>query len=136
MLDIYNELTSKSDGNGVEELPPGAPAAGIHTIHLGRLQAGNAEESSKLFQACKNHGFFYLDLRHPGNDTFVKCINDVYALSEELFSLDIEEKLAYDVDKVSDMKLNGYVPGQAFGSKSPVLSVRSYKPLGRNLGCE
>src|SRR5438045_2935808 len=99
MSDIYNELTSKSASNGVQELLPGAPAAAIHTIHLGRLRAGNAEESSKLFQACKNHGFFYLDLQHPGNDTFLKCVNDVYALSEELFSLDIEEKLAYDVDK-------------------------------------
>ena|SRR5436190_9825112 len=109
MSDSFDKLVSLRKGDGVKSLPPSSPVADLYTIHLGQLQAGNAEESEKLFHACKKHGFFYLDLENRDNDSFWKGIDDVYALSEEFFDLDIEEKLAYDVDKLSEMKVNGYV---------------------------
>ena len=117
MSDICDKLLSAREYDGVELLPPGAPVADLNTIHLGQLQAGNAEQSAKLFRACKEHGFFYLDLQHPDNNTFLKSIDNLFALSEEFFDLDIEEKLAYDVDKLSEMKVNGYV----FGPSKPLL---------------
>jgi isopenicillin N synthase-like dioxygenase len=128
-------------------LPPGTQVAELETIHLGQLAAGDAEEAVKLFRACKKHGVFYLDLRQQQHldhdDTFVKSgtINDVYALSEALFDLDVEEKMAYDIDKLSEMKINGCVyiseaikPFEFQSASLLIQYVCSYKPLGRNLG--
>jgi hypothetical protein len=40
------------------------PIADIPTLYLAKLQAGSDEESLRLYEACRQHGFMLLDLRN------------------------------------------------------------------------
>lgn len=84
-----------------------APIAQLLTIDIGRLQEGDKEEGVKLFKAANKDGIFYLDFQ---NEPFIEvndAIDEVFALSKQLFNLSEEEKMKYDVDKLSKLKLNG-----------------------------
>ncbi|KAI9805949.1 MAG: hypothetical protein M1825_000563 [Sarcosagium campestre] len=105
-----------SSGSKVTELPSDVVVASLATISLERLRAGDQNEAKKLFEACKNSGFFYLDLQTSNDNGILKTINDMFALDKDLYDLDDEEKIKYDVDKLSKLKLNGYKPvGRNFG---------------------
>ncbi|KAJ5159373.1 Clavaminate synthase-like protein [Penicillium canariense] len=98
-----------------EDFPPDVPVAHLHTIDLGKLQAGDAAEAQQLFEASRTTGAFYLDLRSEESD-ILPVLEDIGLVSKELFGLPLEEKCAYDVDKLTSRKCNGY------------------KPVGRNYG--
>ena len=83
------------------------PIAQLKTIHVGRLFEGDKEESSKLFQAVKDDGVFYLDLQSPQIQGIMDRVDEIFAFSKDLFSLNEEEKLEYDIDKLSRLKMNG-----------------------------
>ena len=93
--------------------PPSAPSvelsplAQLVTINIGRLYQGNEEEANTLFKAAKDDGFFYLDLQNSAFEGMIDTVDDVFALSKDLFSLDEEDKMGYDVDKLGKLKLNG-----------------------------
>ncbi|KAI4162666.1 MAG: hypothetical protein LQ342_003712 [Letrouitia transgressa] len=89
--------------------------AALETIHCKSLRFGANNEPAKLLRACRDEGFFYLDMRDL-QDGFVQAIEDIYALERDLFELPEEILRQYDIDKLSKGKLNGY------------------KPLGRNRG--
>jgi non-haem dioxygenase in morphine synthesis N-terminal len=89
-------------------LPSDLPIALLEIVDLERLRAGDVRESKKLFDACLNSGFFYLDLRHVKEGDVAGTIEGMLALNEELYDLDDEEKMAYDIDKLSPLKLNGW----------------------------
>lgn len=95
--------------------PPDVPVAHLHTISLGKLQANDAAEVQQLFEASRATGAFYLDLR-SGESDILPVLEDIGLVSKELFGLPLEEKCAYDVDKLTSQKCNGY------------------KPIGRNYG--
>lgn len=90
----------------VEELPTDLAVAELEIIHFNRLQAGDEAESAKLFKACTGQGFFYLDLQDV-DPAILESIEQVYQLDEDLYNLPDEEKLRFDVDKLSPLKLNG-----------------------------
>ena len=90
----------------VEELPTDLPVAQLEIIHFNRLQAGDEAESAKLFKACTGQGFFYLDLQDV-EPAVLEAIEQIYQLDEDLYNLPDEEKLRFDVDKLSPLKLNG-----------------------------
>ncbi|MCJ1319190.1 hypothetical protein MMC15_004523 [Xylographa vitiligo] len=96
-------------------------------VNYKRLAANDINEAEKLFRACQTDGFFYLDLYDPDDQIVLNSVDDVYALARSLFTLDDAEKLIYDVDKLGEMKLNGYIILTA-----PILLVNS--PRGRNIG--
>ena len=85
-----------------------SPIAHLQTIHCGRLSGGNEDEAAKLFRAANKDGFFYLDLQGSAFAALTEVIEDVFALSKALFGLSEEEKLRYDIDMLSKLKLNGY----------------------------
>ncbi|KAL9044625.1 MAG: hypothetical protein Q9214_002250 [Letrouitia sp. 1 TL-2023] len=89
--------------------------AALETIHCKSLLYGANDEPAKLLRACRNNGFFYLDMRDL-QDGFLQTIEDIYALERDLFELPEEILRQYDIDRLSKGKLNGY------------------KPLGRNRG--
>ncbi|KAL9612472.1 MAG: hypothetical protein Q9167_002944 [Letrouitia subvulpina] len=89
--------------------------AALETIHCESLRYGANDEPAKLLRACRNNGFFYLDMRGLQND-YLQAVEDIYALECDLFELPEELLKQYDIDKLSKGKLNGY------------------KPLGRNRG--
>lgn len=98
-----------------DDFPFDVPVADLHTIDLGKLQAGDAAEAQRLFEASRATGAFYLDLR-SGEWDILPVLEDIRSMSKELFGLPQEEKWAYDVDKLTSKKCNGY------------------KPVGRNYG--
>lgn len=125
------------DGDLSSEPLSNVPVATLQRVRLDLLQAGNAAEAEKLFGACRKEGFFYLDFQHA-KSVVSEVVEQIYILEEELFNLREQEKLRYDVDKLSKMKLNGFVSPQGIltdiyqsGSDS---CLTRYKPLGRNFG--
>lgn len=87
--------------------PPDVPVAHLHTINLGKLQANDAAEVQQLFEASRTTGVFYLDLR-SGESDILPVLEDIGLVSKDLFELPLEEKCAYDVDKLTSQKCNGY----------------------------
>lgn len=83
------------------------PIARLHTIDIGRLHEGDTKEAAKLFKAAKEDGVFYLHFRDRHFVEMIDTVDDLFALSNELFSLSEDEKMEYDVDEVGCLKLNG-----------------------------
>jgi isopenicillin N synthase-like dioxygenase len=66
-------------------------------------------EKDKLFTVAKEDGVFYLDLTEDQFEYPMTALSDrLYDLSRSLFSLELEDKLQYDIDKIDSLKLNGY----------------------------
>jgi non-haem dioxygenase in morphine synthesis N-terminal len=105
---------SSGHGNSFESstpveyiLPSDLPIASLEMVDLEGLRAGDLRESKKLFDACLSSGFFYLDLRNVKEGHVAGTIEGMLALDKELYDLDDDEKMAYDIDKLSPLKLNG-----------------------------
>jgi isopenicillin N synthase-like dioxygenase len=84
----------------------GLPLAQLETVHFDLLRDGDLKEARKLFEGCQKDGFFYLDIQNLGNHV-LDVIEQMYRLDYDLYSLPDEEKMLYDIDKLSKMKLNG-----------------------------
>ncbi|GES64083.1 clavaminate synthase-like protein [Aspergillus terreus] len=100
---------------GVDDFPVGVPVTDLDTINLCKLQAGDVVEAQLLFEASLLKGAFYLDLQ-SADSNILQLLENIHLISKDLFGLPLEEKCAYDVDKLSNQKCNGY------------------KPVGRNYG--
>ena len=83
------------------------PVAELHTIDAGRLHEGDTTEAAKLFKAAKEDGIFYLNLQDRHFVGIIDTVDEVFALSNALFSLNEEEKIGFDIDKLGYLKLNG-----------------------------
>ncbi len=108
--------------------------AQLLTIDIGRLVEGDKQEAAKLFLAAKEDGIFYLNLQDRRFVDMIGIVDEIFALSRELFDLSEEDKMQYDVDKLGPLKLNGYFV--IIGSKytAVLMLALRYKPVGRNLG--
>lgn len=81
--------------------PSDLPTASLESISLSRLQSGDAAESSKLFDSCRNLGFFYLDLTGCQLGERVICLAEsLHELQQEFFALPHQDKDQYGRDKV------------------------------------
>lgn len=89
---------------------PSDRLADLRTISLQKLQAGSVSEQQLLLQTCIEDGFFLLDLTHPDLSPLLSDVDDIFRLSEDVFNYPSEVKALFDVDKVSDLKTNGYKP--------------------------
>ncbi|KAF7515285.1 hypothetical protein G7054_g14652 [Neopestalotiopsis clavispora] len=91
----------------------------LRTVSLNRLQSASAPEQSTLLAACMEDGFFYLDFTQSSLSKVLEDVESVFMLSEDLFNYPLDIKTLFDVDKVSDLKVNGYKPkGRNIVSKS------------------
>ncbi|SMQ48830.1 unnamed protein product [Zymoseptoria tritici ST99CH_3D7] len=89
----------------IPSLPPfpsNIPSAPLLRINLSRLLASDPEETSRLFSACRDLGFFYLDLRSASSgdisgDTLLDSTDDLFRLGEQVFALPVGEKQQYDL---------------------------------------
>ena len=82
--------------------------AQLEIVKFTELLHGSEEQKMKLFSACKNHGFFYLDLTGFDPETRLDAVlEDMNTLAGEIFDLPEEQKMQYDVDKISNMKVCG-----------------------------
>ncbi|KAK8085643.1 hypothetical protein PG997_006914 [Apiospora hydei] len=89
---------------------PSVKPANLRTISLFQLESGSVSEQDKLLQTCTEDGFFYLDLTHPSQSALLSEVDTVLGLSKDLFDYSLDIKTLFDVDKVSDLKVNGYKP--------------------------
>lgn len=103
----------------------------LRTLSLDKLQSGSASEQSVLLQACMEDGFFLLDFTQSGLSGVLDDVESVLKLAEDLFNYPLDVKTLFDVDKVSELKVNGYKPkgrnivnkdGQSDGFESWVVS--------------
>ncbi|KAK4934252.1 hypothetical protein LTR66_015657 [Elasticomyces elasticus] len=75
--------------------PVDIPTAPLLRISLSKLQANDTEEVERFCHACEDLGFFYLDLRGPG-DEILDDANKLFDVAEQLYDLPLEEKQKYD----------------------------------------
>jgi isopenicillin N synthase-like dioxygenase len=74
-------------------VPNGHPvvSSALPTIQLDRLRAGVGEESKRLLDACRTHGFFYLDLQ--SDPILCRQWEDMLAVMKNYFEQPLEVKL-------------------------------------------
>ena len=92
--------TIQTEGNGFAGLPPfpdNVQTAPLLRLSLGKLLSGDEAELKRLFETCKDIGFFYLHLEDSETgSSLLKDADDLFQVGEKLFDLDLEEKEKYD----------------------------------------
>ncbi|ETS86509.1 hypothetical protein PFICI_00337 [Pestalotiopsis fici W106-1] len=73
-------------------------------------KSGSVSEQSNLLQACIEDGFFYLDFTQSSHSKVLDEVESVFNLSKDLFDYPLDIKTLFDVDRISDLKVNGYKP--------------------------
>ncbi|KAK4950671.1 hypothetical protein LTR10_010664 [Elasticomyces elasticus] len=113
------ESQSSEDDLTFHDLPPfpdDVPAAPLLRLSLKRLLDHDAEEEERLWRACCDLGFFYLDLRSGSTskrdsfhsdvengdldgDALLQDADHLFRLGKKLFELPNEEKQKYDFNE-------------------------------------
>lgn len=76
--------------------PSTIPTAPLHRISLTKLRT-DPEESARLFDASKNLGFFYLDLRSDTEgESLLQDADGLFSMAPKLYDLGREELSKYD----------------------------------------
>jgi hypothetical protein len=75
------------------------PVADIPTLSLNKLQAGSDVESSRLYQACRKEGFFFLDLNESQRgEALLQNGGKMFDLIERTLTLDQQTLEQYACD--------------------------------------
>ena len=96
-------MTLRTTHHQYPPFPPGLPTAALLSISLAELQNPRTEqaEATRFFAACRDLGFFYLDLF--GSDLGERIVvqaEELQLLQQEFYALSHEEKDLYGRDKV------------------------------------
>ena len=98
----------------VADLPPfpsDVPTAPIARISLSKIIANDASEGAAALEACRTHGFFYLDLTSTSQgETLIEESEDLLQISYEAFNHPFEEKNQHAL--VKGVSLFGYKAGR------------------------
>jgi isopenicillin N synthase-like dioxygenase len=107
-------LQSESENLSFPTLPPFPPdiqTAPLHRLSLPNLRT-SLEESTRLFSASKDLGFFYLDLRGDSlGETLLSQSDQFFDLAPRFYDLGREELNKYDYKSVGS-----YMGYKGFGS--------------------
>ncbi|KAF7196235.1 2-oxoglutarate-dependent dioxygenase gloE [Pseudocercospora fuligena] len=95
--------------------PSNVPTVPLLRISLSKLLSNDVAEEEKLWRACCDLGFFYLDCRGGNSSTIsgddlLSSANELFDLAEGVFDLPIEEKSQYDM-----MGENSYFGYKGYG---------------------
>ena len=83
------------------EFPSDLPTAPLESISLHQLESSSTSEGTKLFRACSQLGFFYLNLFGSDlGETIVHEVEELHLLQQEFYALPHEDKDRYGKDKV------------------------------------
>lgn len=75
---------------------PQFPTIELQTISLRKIQNNDTFEQDRMFEACKNWGFFYLELPDSEQGQVIaRGADDVCRVAEKIFQLPLEEKMKY-----------------------------------------
>ncbi len=87
---------------GLPPFPDNVPTVNLTHVSFLKLQTGDVTEVDHLFQACKQWGFFLLDLRDTiQGSTLLDLADQVLQIGKNVFDLDLEEKNKYRMTKGS-----------------------------------
>lgn len=75
--------------------PDDIPSVKLETYSYAQLEKGDAELEDRLFQTCKERGFFYLDLNGSSVSSMGADCEAIAKLAEKVFQLPQEEKDKY-----------------------------------------
>lgn len=68
---------------------------------------------TNLFKACASDGCFYLDLMKQGMNcqscSLLAMAERVFNVADTLFKIPLTEKLEWEMDKLGDLQICGYV---------------------------
>ena len=74
----------------IPDFPTDVPIAPLRKISLKKLQQGDREESEQFFQACKDLGFFYLNLEDCSDgESLMHDAKRLFAFGEKLYDEDL-----------------------------------------------
>lgn len=100
----------KYDTITLPPFPEDVPTAPLLRLSLAKMQSRDAEELNRFYTACKDIGFFYLDLRGPGNSILAGA-DKLFQVGADLFDLPLEEKQKYNF-----VSKNSYFGYKALGA--------------------
>lgn len=85
-----------TDFNRDPPFPSDIPIAKLKYISLADLRNGNELESEALFDACKQDGFFLLDLRgDEQGEMILSEAGKLFDIGKALFDLDYDHKMEF-----------------------------------------
>lgn len=79
--------------------PSDVPSIKLETFSFAQLEKGDEELEAKLFQTCKDRGFFYLDLSGSTANSMQGDADDIARLAEQVFKLPEEVKEKYPMKR-------------------------------------
>lgn len=93
-------MATESVANNFSDLPPfpdNVQTAPLLRLSLEKLLANDKAETQRLFQACEEIGFFYLNLEDSETgSSLLEDADKLFQVGENLFDLDLAEKQKYD----------------------------------------
>lgn len=93
-------MATESVVNNFSDLAPfpdNVQTAPLLRLSLEKLLANDKAETQRLFQACEEIGFFYLNLQDSQTgSSLLKDADKLFQVGENLFDLDLAEKQKYD----------------------------------------
>jgi isopenicillin N synthase-like dioxygenase len=109
-------------GTLISDLPPfpsDVPCAPIARIHLEKILNDDPAATSAVYEACRTHGFFYLDLQSTSlGDTLIKESENLLEVSASAFDHPTEEKAQHAIVK-GGRTLFGYKPAGTVKKTGP-----------------
>ena len=85
------------DNSTLPPFPDDIPTVPLVQISLRKLLEDDQSESDRFFTACKDLGFFYLDLRGTTEGrSLLEDADELFDVGSKLFDLPLEEKQRYD----------------------------------------
>ncbi|KAI4932270.1 uncharacterized protein J4E92_004170 [Alternaria infectoria] len=93
--------------------PDNVPTAPLLRISLQKLLDHDEEEQNRCWQACRELGFFYLDVRNSNTqsncdsnnttntsavdgDALLQDVDKLFEIMRDFYDLDVSEKIKYD----------------------------------------
>ncbi|CRG88354.1 hypothetical protein PISL3812_05384 [Talaromyces islandicus] len=81
---------------GIPPFPDDIPTVSMNTVSLAGLRENDTKAAEQVLAACKKLGFFFLDLRGDSmGDVMIKCIDQLFTMSQEIFGLPESVKRQY-----------------------------------------
>ncbi|EEH06661.1 oxidoreductase [Histoplasma capsulatum G186AR] len=89
-------MSYEENFTGIPPFPDDVLCTPLLRLSMEKLIAHDETEVQRFYTACKDLGFFYLDLR--GHE-ILEDANQLFTTGEQLFELDLDEKRRYDFSK-------------------------------------
>lgn len=73
-----------------------------------KLWQGDAIEAAKLYSACVDRGFFYLDLENGSSDSTLQNVDQLFQVTKEYFAMPLDQKMKDTRSEIDVFHICGY----------------------------